>query len=64
MINLKIYSYLCKLSYVIASAYQNGDFLKIPCKSIIFTPKTRCFFSQAVPIIILEKRLGGAACVI
>ena len=22
------------------------------------------FFSQAVPIIILEKRLGGAACVI
>ena len=23
---LKIYSYLCKLSYVIARAYQNGDF--------------------------------------
>ena len=26
MINMKIYSYLCKLSYVIARAYQNGGF--------------------------------------
>lgn len=45
MINLKIYSYLCKPSYVIAKSISEWRLLKIPFKSIIFTQKRHIFFT-------------------